>query len=71
MSIIVFLSLSSLFISLTIVLSGRTAGDEDLFNTGMMFLCVLFIFHVAFQIGADWQRQDTLERYTIVKKLAP
>ncbi len=68
MSIIVFISLVSLAIILTVLVVGSLCENGDAVSFGIVFFILWIIVHLAFQSGAKWQR-DYYEEQSIVEEL--
>lgn len=69
MTIIVALSLIAWAVTFTALMIGINQRSEDLIMFGIIILVGLGICCISFEMGALWQRLDTVEKYQLVKKI--
>lgn len=68
MSIIEVISIISFASVVTIILCGLISNSDDMKFTGAFLLLVVLGIHGTFQVGAEWQRLDTQDKYILTPK---
>lgn len=71
MTFIVALSLILWAVVITVIVIGARQDNEDCTMSGLALLAALILCSFSFQAGAFWQHVDTLEKYQLIKKVAP
>lgn len=69
MFIITAVSLIGLAVVITLIAIGVVADNQDIICSGIIALLVWILSHALFQLGANWQHNDTLVNYKLEPKI--
>jgi predicted Na+-dependent transporter len=68
MYIVTVISLVWVIAAIVLMIAGTIDYSENIFVAGLVLFCAWALALISFQLGAKWQRFDTLENYELLEK---